>query len=65
MKLSDLKLEQVKSVTCPRCGAQPGQACVFVYMGESRDGLHRDRKSAARRRFDVLGKAVARPMRGW
>ena len=57
-------LEQVKSVRCPRCGAQPGQACIFVYMGESRDGLHRDRKSAARR-LVVPGRAMAKTLRGY
>jgi hypothetical protein len=62
MKLSDLKMEQVKSIACPRCGARPGQLCIFVYMGESRDGLHRDRKSAAKRWFDALGRATAKPL---
>ena len=44
---STLSLIEMKSVACPRCGAKPGQDCFYAYMGESRDGVHGDRKRAA------------------
>lgn len=57
-KLSDLKPEKVKSVICPRCGAQPGEECLYVYMGISRDGVHMARKTAARNKF--AGRATGK-----
>ena len=57
MKLADLTIPQVKSVACPLCRAEAGHDCKYAYMGASRDGLHKQRRKAAR---EMLETAPAR-----
>jgi len=52
MKLNELTIAQAKSVSCPRCGVEAGKDCKYTYMGESRDGLHRQRRILAKSVLD-------------
>lgn len=43
---SRLAIEKIQAVSCPTCGAQPGQKCE-LHSGQPRTEPHRDRRLAA------------------